>query len=127
MTTTATQPLPSAANIRQSLPAGFDGGNGNTKLALGDTEIRCPAYVLPIHSELYDVPLPVAGGLVEYVSGDRSDLWGSAGYPAFLPTSNRLMAAYALLTTSAARSLMGCKPCSARLLPSRIKISGISP
>jgi hypothetical protein len=91
MTTTATQPLPSAANIRQSLPAGFDGGNGNTKLVLGDTEIRCPAYVLPIHSELYDVPLPVAGGLVEYVSGDRSDLMGQrwlSGFPAYQQSPN---------------------------------------
>jgi Actin like proteins N terminal domain len=78
--------LPTTGSIRQPIPTGFDGGNGNTKLVLGDVEIRCPAYVLPIYSDLYDVPAPINGGLVEYVSGSRADLIGTrflVGFPAY--------------------------------------------
>jgi hypothetical protein len=91
MTSTLIQSLPNTGSIRQSLPTGFDGGNGNTKLVIGDTEIRCPAYVLPIYNELYDVPSPINGGLVEYVSGSRSDLIGTrwlSGFPAYQQSPN---------------------------------------
>ncbi|WP_088895031.1 ParM/StbA family protein [Leptolyngbya ohadii] len=77
---------PATGRTAQLIPVGFDGGNGNTKVVIEDAEIRLPAYVLPIHGELYDVPSPVNGGYVEYVSGDRPDMEGQrwmAGYPAY--------------------------------------------
>jgi Actin like proteins N terminal domain len=89
--TVAIQPLPVATKISQQLPAGFDGGNGNTKLVLGEHEVRCPAYFLPVHSELYDVPLSLNGGLVEYLKGDRPDLEGQrwlSGFPAYQQSPN---------------------------------------
>jgi len=74
------------ASLSQYQSAGFDGGNSNTKLVISGTEVRCPAYLLPIHSELLSFPFPKNGGTFEYVSGDRSDLVGQtwmAGYPAY--------------------------------------------
>ncbi|MBD1995078.1 hypothetical protein H6G00_00345 [Leptolyngbya sp. FACHB-541] len=82
----ASQKLAANGSKCQLLPAGFDGGNGSAKLALGDAEIRIPSYFLPIHGDLYDVPASIEGSLVEYVVGDRPDLVGQrwlAGLPAY--------------------------------------------
>lgn len=86
MTASPVQIAPVAAKISQPLPTGYDNGNGYSKLAIGEHEIRCPAYILPIHGELYDIPAPVDGGFVEYVKGDRTDLEGQrwlSGFPAY--------------------------------------------
>lgn len=84
--TLALQKLPALATNSQQLPAGFDGGNGSTKLIVDRSEIRIPSYVLPLHTDIYDAPASQAGGLVEYVEGVRTDLIGQrwlAGLPAY--------------------------------------------
>jgi len=66
------------ASKSQLLPAGFDGGNGAVKLCLdiagNPVNQRIPAYFLPVHGSVYDVP---EHGFVTYLSGDRSDLVGA--------------------------------------------------
>ncbi|NJR62921.1 MAG: hypothetical protein HC769_31530 [Cyanobacteria bacterium CRU_2_1] len=71
------QPMAVLGSHSQLLPAGFDGGNGAVKLCLdiagNPVSQRIPAYLLPVHSSVYDVP---DHGFVTYISGDRSDLVG---------------------------------------------------
>lgn len=83
----ASQFLTPTAASYQPLPTGFDGGYGNAKLIVETAEVRIPSYIQPLHKEIYEVPESEAGSLIEYVSGDRSDLIGQrwfGGVPAYL-------------------------------------------
>jgi Actin like proteins N terminal domain len=71
----------------QVLPCGFDCGNGSVKLALESSETRIPSYVRPVYGDLDSSSEYYRDGLVEYLSGDRTDLIGSkwfAGEHAYL-------------------------------------------
>ncbi|MBD2184811.1 hypothetical protein H6S82_01065 [Planktothrix sp. FACHB-1355] len=83
----ATQFLTPIVSTYQPLPTGFDGGYGSAKLIVESAEVRIPSYVQPLHKEIYEIPESDAGSLIEYVSGERSDLLGTrwfGGVPAYL-------------------------------------------
>ncbi|MEW5857506.1 MAG: hypothetical protein AB1861_09005, partial [Cyanobacteriota bacterium] len=71
---TSPQLPPLSANSPPLLLAGYDGGNGSTKLVVDNAEILIPSYVAPLHNEIYDIPESKEGSLIEYLSGDRTDL-----------------------------------------------------
>ncbi|MEC4896335.1 MAG: ParM/StbA family protein [Oscillatoria sp. PMC 1051.18] len=87
MVKTLEQGLAKVDSNCQPQPAGYDGGNGYSKLALGDSEILIPSYFTPIQqSQLYDLP-GGRGSLVEYLGGTRTDLVSQqflTGEPAYL-------------------------------------------
>jgi hypothetical protein len=72
--TTTRQTTPESGNLSQSLPIGFDPGNGSAKLRVDGAEVRIPSLIQPIHGEIYDVPQVKDGALITYHSGTRKDL-----------------------------------------------------
>jgi hypothetical protein len=81
------QKTPPTTDKRQFLPAGYDGGNGASKLNVDGAETLIPALIQPLHNDIYDVPESKHGALIEYVSGDRPDLIGKrwlAGESAYI-------------------------------------------
>lgn len=80
-----------SVTVEPIIAGGFDGGNGRTKLVLPQIEKACPAYVLPIHGRLYDVPEGVDGAYVQYLKGTRVDLHGErwlTGTAAYMRSPN---------------------------------------
>ncbi|MBD1889336.1 hypothetical protein [Coleofasciculus sp. FACHB-SPT9] len=71
-----TQAVPFSGVSPPLLAVGYDGGNGSIKLIVDSAEVRIPSYVQPLHGEIYDVPESAEGSLIEYLSGDRTDLIG---------------------------------------------------
>lgn len=86
MQTTYQKP-PDVADICQPQPTGYDGGNGYSKIKIGNTEIITPSYFAPIYPhQIYDVIEKCQGSLIEYVGGTRKDLISQqflTGIPAY--------------------------------------------
>ncbi|MBD2019099.1 hypothetical protein H6F43_02725 [Leptolyngbya sp. FACHB-36] len=111
-----------AATSSQVEPCGFDNGNGAVKLALPSGEIRCPAYILPIHELLRDRPV---NGFVDYLEGDRADLANQLWMSGVAVYRHSPLAHLKTVDSVTGKLDWGCNSCSGHCPTCRIARCGI--